>query len=186
MTLSDYQQQAQEILDNSSDDVKTQLSRIKAEDLYPPFLAKIVETLQQLLDEGLSFWSTTGLRTVEEQDAIYLIGRRGIEGEHIKTTEKGGQSAHQYGIAADFAYDLDPDRPGLQPSWDVPHLTVLGNKAVENGLESGMFWTTLKDGPHLQMPIRGLGISPRNQLFNAYKAGGMLGVFEYLDQQNWG
>ena len=186
MILDDYKQKSQEILDGCSDEVKTQLSRIEAELLYPPFLEKITETLQGLVDDGHSFWATTGLRTIDEQNSIYQIGRRGVDGEHIRTTEKGGQSAHQYALAADFAYDLDPEKPGLQPSWDVPNLTRLGNKAVENGLESGMFWETLKDGPHLQMPIRKLGISPRNQLFAAYNKGGMLTVFEYLDKQSWG
>ena len=184
-TLEEYQEQAQSVLNNTSDEVKICLSRIKADLLYPPFLERIVTTLEALLEEGYQFWGTTGLRTVDEQNAIYQIGRRGIEGEHVKTTEKGGWSAHQYGIAIDFAYNTKPDQPGLHPSWDVPHLKLLADKAVENGLESGLLWATMPDGPHIQFPIRARKISPRNQLLTAYNQGGLINVFEWLDEQNW-
>ena len=184
-TLEEYQVQAQGVLDNTSDSVRTMLSRIKAEQLYPPFLERIVTTLEALLEDGYQFWGTTGLRTVDEQNAIYQIGRRGVEGEHVKTTEKGGWSAHQYGIAIDFAYNTQPDNSGLHPSWDVVHLTLLANKAVENRLESGLLWKTMLDGPHIQFPIRAKGISPRNQLLTAYNQGGLGSVFEWLDGQNW-
>lgn len=184
-TLDDYINQSKEILDQSSDEVKTLLSRIKAENLYPPFLQKITGTLQTLLDNGSSFWATCGERTFDEQHAIYLIGRRGVEGEHIKTTVDAGQSAHNYALACDFAYDLDPDRPGLQPSWEVKYLKLLADQAESDGLEAGLRWVSFPDGPHIQMPIKKLSISPRNQLLKAYKEGGKLSVFQYLDEQNW-
>jgi hypothetical protein len=185
MTLDDYKQKAQEILDGCSDEVKTQLSRIKAENLYPPFLEKITETLQQLIDDGHFFWATCGERTFDEQHALYQKGRRGVAGEHIVTTVDQGQSAHNYALACDFAYDLDPEKPGLQPSWDKDKLEFLACKAEENGLDPGLHWKTFMDGPHVQLGIRALGISPRNQLLAAYKKGGKLAVFEYLDEQNW-
>lgn len=185
-TLDEYVNQSQEILDQSSDEVKTLLSRIKAENLYPPFLQKITETLQTLLDNGSPFYCTCGERTFDEQHAIYLLGRRGIEGEHIKTTVDAGQSAHNYALACDFAYDLDPDKPGLQPSWDFKYLKLLADQALEDGLDPGLFWKGFVDGPHVQLGIRKLGISPRKQLLSAYKKGGKLAVFQYLDGQNWG
>ena len=185
MPIEEYVLRSQNILDTASEEVQTQLSRIKSERLYPLFLERIVATLEALLTEGHSFWATTGMRTVDEQNAIYQIGRRNIEGEHVKTLQKGGWSAHQYGIAIDFAYNLRPEQPGLHPSWDVSYLKLLADKAVENGLESGLLWKTMPDGPHIQFPIMARSISPRHQLLEAYNQGQLLRVFEWLDEQNW-
>lgn len=183
-TLDDYVTQSQGILTASSDDVQKLLSRIKANGLYPPFLTKICEMLQSLVDDGNYFWCTCGERTFAEQDALYQKGRDG-NGGHIVTTVSAGQSAHNYAIACDFAYDLDPNTPGLQPSWDVKYLRLLADKAVENGLDAGLNWVSFTDGPHVQFGIRAKGISPRNQLLTAYHKGGKLAVFEYLDAQEW-
>ena len=185
MTLDDYKQQSQEILENCSDEVKVLLSRVKPENLYPPFLARITATLQELVDDDHYFWATCGERTFAEQQALYQKGRRGVAGEHIVTTVDQGQSAHNYALACDFAYDLDPEKQGLQPSWDKDKLEFLACKAEENGLDPGLHWSSFIDGLHVQLGIRALGISPRNQLLAAYRKGGKLAVFEFLDKQNW-
>lgn len=55
-----------------------------------------------------------GLRTIEEQDALYAKGRT-IKTEKKVTNAKGGQSIHNYGLAIDFCLLID----GKEISWDL-------------------------------------------------------------------
>jgi len=100
-----------------------------------------------------------GLRTIEEQDALYEQGR--TKPGAIVTKAKGGSSFHNYGLAIDFAILTDTDGNGSYNdlSWDIKRdndkdgvadwLEVV--KIFEDaGWEWGGKWATLKDYPHLQ------------------------------------
>ncbi len=54
-----------------------------------------------------------GLRTFQEQDDLYAIGRT-KPGKKV-TNAKGGQSVHNYGFAVDIVLIID----GKTASWDV-------------------------------------------------------------------
>jgi peptidoglycan L-alanyl-D-glutamate endopeptidase CwlK len=56
---------------------------------------------------------TQGLRTFEEQDTLYAIGRT-KPGKKV-TNAKGGQSIHNYGFAVDICLIID----GKTASWDT-------------------------------------------------------------------
>lgn len=100
-----------------------------------------------------------GLRTIDEQNALYAQGR--TKPGPIVTKAKGGSSYHNYGLAIDFALLVDKDGNGTydELSWDIKKdndsdgvadwLEVV--KVFEAaGWEWGGKWATLKDYPHLQ------------------------------------
>lgn len=172
----------------ASPGVKLALSRIKPERLYPPFLGKLLAGLEQLAAQKQAFWVTCGERSWEEQHQIYLVGREPGHGKpgHFSTKVDAGGSAHQYCIAADGAYDLDPVRPGLQPSWDDKYMRIWAECHRDHGLDPGFFWSGFKDGPHVQLGIRARKISPGKQLKAEYlKKNDILDVFGYLDNFSW-
>ncbi len=100
-----------------------------------------------------------GLRTIDEQNAIYAQGRT-IVGK-IVTKAKGGHSYHNYGLAIDFALIFDKDGNGSYEtlSWDTSsdsdHDAVKDWQEVVKvfeaaGWEWGGKFSTIKDAPHLQ------------------------------------
>jgi len=93
-----------------------------------------------------------GLRTIEEQDALYALGRT-KPGKKV-TNAKGGSSFHNYGLAIDFCLLID----GKEISWDMVKDYDQDKKAdwtevveifKKYGWESGMDWK-IKDNPHFQ------------------------------------
>ena len=93
------------------------------------------------------------LRTFEEQDELYAIGR--TKAGRKVTNAKGGQSIHNYGLAIDFALLID----GKTASWedlkdfdgdkkaDWLEVVEVFEKA---GWEWGGRWKGFIDKPHLQ------------------------------------
>lgn len=185
MTYETYRSMCLVLYQASSSRVQVLLGRIKWIELYPPFLAKLIQTLQKCIDTGRDFYVTNGERTWDEQHALYLKGRRGIPGEGIVTKAAAGSSCHNYAIAADLAYDTDFKKAGLQPSWDEPHLKHMADAAIDSGLDAGFYWSGgFTDGPHIQLDIRSQGVSVK-QLKAIYLKSQKLGVFEYLDRFKW-
>ena len=95
-----------------------------------------------------------GLRTIEEQNALYAQGRT-APGK-IVTNAKGGSSFHNYGLAIDFAFLVD----GKDISWDIQkdwdNDGVSDWKEVVNifktaGFSWGGEWHSIKDYPHLEL-----------------------------------
>jgi peptidoglycan L-alanyl-D-glutamate endopeptidase CwlK len=109
--------------------------------------------LDRCAQGGLALVVTQGLRTWEEQDALYAQGRT-APGK-IVTKARGGQSYHNFGLAFDILVldamgkaDWDSSHPGWSQAADV-------GKAL--GLEWGGDWQTIKDQPHFQY-TGGLGL----------------------------
>ncbi len=158
------------------------LKRIDTSLLYPPFLAKVELLVQELADAGTPFYSTCGYRSVAEQDALYAKGRTAPGGK--VTNAKGGFSAHQYGAASDFCRDGDLGKPGLQPDYKAEHYEVLCAAAEALGLEAGGHWTSIKDFPHIQMPLKSKGITW--DVIKPYlDKGGLPEVWAFLDGFEW-
>ena len=128
------------------------LVRVDTARLYPPFVEKITRVLEALQARNHRFVATSGYRSFREQQALYDQGRT-TEGR-IVTNAEPGCSGHNWGIALDFSYDLDPVTAKLEPSWKEAHLKLLADAAVAEGLDPGLYWSSFTDGPHVQLDIR--------------------------------
>jgi peptidoglycan L-alanyl-D-glutamate endopeptidase CwlK len=99
----------------------------------------------------------SGHRTIEEQNKLYEIGRRGRPGEKIVTNLRGGMSIHN--SYPSRAADLAPWLPGHGVAWHDETLFhelygVMLVCAMKRGidLEWGGKWRTFVDRPHFQVP----------------------------------
>ncbi len=160
----------------------TGLERIDVEMLYPAFLAKLSAVLSELQAEGYAFVATSGYRSYADQEKLYSSGRT-VPG-HIVTNARPGFSAHNWGIGVDFACDIDPVKPGLQPDWSEKSLRLLADMATKHGLESGLNWKSIKDGPHVQLPIKAHGIGWAD-LIKASPHGALAPAWALLDGVAW-
>lgn len=85
------------------------ISRLQAG--FQPLVRKLIQMAQQ---EGIILVVSQGLRTTEEQNALYSKGR-GTDEPKV-TNAKGGNSWHNYGLAVDFAvYDASKQKIGIPP-----------------------------------------------------------------------
>lgn len=144
--------------------------------LYPPFQAKLDELLKNCAVRGATYKQTAGLRTYEEQNKIYAQGRT-APGKRVSNA-RGGQSPHNFGIAADFVAHVKG-----KVSWSVKDYAVLKEEAEKLGLESGGAWK-LQDWPHVQLPVQARGFT-WDILDTFYKQDGLQGVYEKLDKLKW-
>ncbi len=97
------------------------------------------------------------LRTFEDQDELYAQGR--TKPGTIVTSARGGDSWHNYGLAADYVLDGQIEKPGIQWSWNLRSDSdsdarndwqQMAEIAVACGLEAGYFWKKFPDAPHIQ------------------------------------
>jgi peptidoglycan L-alanyl-D-glutamate endopeptidase CwlK len=144
--------------------------------LYPPFKTLLEELLQNCEARGATYVMTSGYRSFAEQDRLYEQGRS-RPGLKI-TNARGGESAHNYGVAADFVA-----KPGGKVSWDVGSYAILMEEAEKLGLESGGRWK-FKDLPHVQVKLLRHGLS-WSHLKKTHE-GGLEAVWKELDQLDWG
>lgn len=123
--------------------------------LHPAVLAAASALIERSYACGVPILITQGLRTMEEQNALYAQGRTSPGA--IVTNARGGESYHNYGLAVDFALLL-PN--GSSVSWDMtrdgdqdgtPDWREVVQQAKAIGFEWGGDWTSFKDYPHLQM-----------------------------------
>lgn len=183
-TLSEYQNACDDLLLATTSEVRETLSRVKARDLYPVFLSKVIKTQEALIKDGYYFWVTTAGRTWEEQAALYAYGRTDMS-KGIVTKAKAGASAHNYFVAVDGAYDTDLSKKGLQPSWGMEYMKLWADAGTEAGLDAGLFWKGFVDGPHLQLNLKQHGLTVGRHLLPEYNESGKIGVFQFLDTFDW-
>ncbi len=95
---------------------------------------------------GLEWIVTSGRRTMAEQQKLYDQGRT-TKGA-IVTKAKPGQSAHNFGLAADLA----PMKDG-KIWWSAPESVwqAMADTAVKLGLTAGFYFKSFKDMPHTQV-----------------------------------
>lgn len=126
--------------------------RIDMAKLYPPFRDKLVEVILRCrLNRGADYWATRGFATYQEQTQLWLQGRSTARPGKVVTDAMGGQSAHNFGLAVDFAFDTLPNVPKLQPGYDPKEYVILGEEAMRAGLAWGGSWVK-RDCPHVQWP----------------------------------
>ena len=100
--------------------------------------------VQKASTAGIIIKIISGLRTYEEQDALYAQGR--TEPGNIVTNAQGGYSNHNFGIAFDIGvFEGNKYLP------DSPKYKAVGALGVDLGLEWGGNWKTIVDQPHFQL-----------------------------------
>jgi len=118
--------------------------------IHPGLAARGRTQVELCARRGLALLVTQGLRSWEEQDALYAQGRTvaPIGRQYVVTKAKGGQSYHNFGLAYDIVIldsvgkaNWDTSHPGWREAADV-------GKSL--GLEWGGDWTGFKDLPHFQ------------------------------------
>ena len=161
----------------------TCLFRIDLSKIYPIFLLKICQALEQCLEDGYVYVATSGYRSYKEQNLLYAQGRTAPG--RIVTRAKSGQSNHNLGLALDFARDLDPRTPGLQPSWALKDMQNLIDNCKAKRLNPGALWVNFKDVPHIDLGIKrhNLKLSQLDQIYR--KSNSLEEVWDYLDQFDW-
>ncbi len=114
--------------------------------LHPALASAGRLLLERCAGAGVALLVTQGLRSWEEQDALYAQGR--TRPGKIVTHARGGESYHNFGLAFDVVVldsmgkaEWDPAHPG----WRMAG--AIGNSL---GLEWGGDWTSKKDLPHFQ------------------------------------
>lgn len=145
----------------------------------------LIEKAETALPKNMAIRIVQGLRTIDEQNALYAQGR--TKPGSIVTKAKGGSSYHNYGLAIDFAILTDTDGNGTYNdlSWDIKRdndkdgvadwLEVV--KVFEAaGWEWGGKWASLKDYPHLQKTF---GYSWRD-LLAKYNSGDFVSEAKYV------
>lgn len=142
--------------------MRDKVSIERAAQLHPVVRDEVVTLIDEVekgFPANIAVRIIQGLRTIEEQDALYAQGR--TKPGNIVTNARGGSSFHNYGVAIDFAILLDKDGNGTydELSWDIKKdndkdgvadwLEVV--KVFEAaGWEWGGKWASIKDYPHLQ------------------------------------
>lgn len=134
--------------------------------VHPALRAKVTQLVEGLAHDGISVEVVQGLRTFEEQNALYAQGR--TKKGQIVTNARGGFSNHNYGLAV----DLCPFKNG-KPQWnDNAGFLAIGAEAASLGLEWGGNWKKFIDKPHVQLP--GLTVEKCREL---HQKGGLPAVW---------
>lgn len=143
--------------------------------LHPALAASVRDIIDTLAAQGIVVEVVQGLRTFAEQDALFAQGR--TKPGPVVTQARGGDSNHNYGLAA----DLCPFVNG-KPDWNAPISVwaTIGMAANARGLEWGGDWKKFLDKPHVQLPVT------LKECQKCYEQGGLDGVWSATSQKlNW-
>ena len=142
--------------------MRDQISEDRIKKLHPAIrdeVACLIDALEVAMPISMKIRIVQGLRTIDEQNNLYAIGRT-IPGKKV-TNAKGGKSYHNYGLAIDFAIMYDKDNNGSFEtlSWDIFYDHDKNGKRdwaqvvdafKAKGYGYGGDWKSLKDYPHLE------------------------------------
>lgn len=151
-----------EVLDfRSEENLKT--LDAKAQDVFRDFLLRAKATAATF---GCEYVMISGHRSWEEQDVLYARGRT-VPGDKI-TNAKGGQSNHNFGIAADFAVFqgkiyLDGGTNQQAALARRVHAACAVH-ARKLGMDWGGDWRNLKDEPHFEIHT-GLTLAQKRSVY---------------------
>ena len=111
---------------------------------------KVADSIPLLISEakarGMNVALHCGLRTPEQQDALYAQGRT-IKG-NIVTNAQGFESYHCLGLAVDIVFKDDKGNWTWDDKCDWSGLGIVGKMF---GFQWGGDWTKFPDFPHFQM-----------------------------------
>lgn len=148
------------------------VSELRLSLVYPGLAQKVRDMAAQLEEEAIDIRVTQGLRTMEEQDALYAKGRTASGA--IVTNAKAGTSWHNFGLAVDVA-PLTPR--GIDWNTSDPVWSRIVGVGVFFGLVAGAEWRTFPDWPHFQLPGR-FPASPSDEARTILATRGLAGVWE--------
>lgn len=121
--------------------------------VHPTLVAKVTRILNAMDALGFPMRVTDGVRTTEQQQALYAQGRTA---PGAKVTNADGvvrKSNHQakadgFGHAVDCCFLVNG-----KPAWsDTLPWTLYGAMAQALGLTWGGNWQSIKDRPHVELP----------------------------------
>lgn len=139
------------------------------------FADRTTGMIGDLRREGMDMGVASGFRSVEDQNALYAKGRT-KPGNKV-TNAKGGESWHNYGLAADLAFH---DEDG-QLSWpEDGNWDRYGEVAGANELSWGGDWEGFQDRPHVEWHP-GFDDGEATALLDDYHKGGLDGAWDALD-----
>lgn len=121
--------------------------RIDLDLIEPDFRLVVFDVIAACNERGFAYHATRGHDTYGTQMALWAKGRT-VPGPKV-TNAKGGQSAHNFGLAMDFVLDKNQLLPGIQPDWQKEAYRVLIEEARARGLHSGQGYD---DYPHIGYP----------------------------------
>lgn len=138
--------------------MRDEISKARLQLLHPDarlIFLKFIEDCEQAFNITLRI--IQGLRTFEEQDAIYAQGR--TKPGPIVSNSKSGQSYHQYGLSCDFGV-----LSGNKIDWNFDYKRL--TQFMPDSMEWGGNFKSIVDKPHFQVTF---GLSWR-ELLKRYKA----------------
>jgi len=157
-----------------------QISQERLSMVCPELKDKICQLSTQLAAEGIYITVAQGLRTVEEQDALFAKGRDSagnvVNKAQVVTNARGGHSWHNFGLAVD-CYPVDKETGGVDWNPQHPQWKRMEEIGVSLGLTSGANWERLVDAPHFQLTGRFPEAAPSDEVRELYKQGGLLAVW---------
>lgn len=114
-------------------------------------VSQIIEECDKALTDKAKIRITQGLRTFEEQAALYAIGRT-KPGKKV-TNAKAGQSIHNYGFAVDICMIINQKEASWDTTkdWDNDQIADWYECVkifAKHGWEWGGNWKKFKDLPH--------------------------------------
>lgn len=133
-----------------------EITQERIQKLHPKIrdeVKKIIEEANVLLADNVEIRVVQGLRTIEEQNALYTQGRT-KPGPKI-TNAKGGSSIHNYGLAIDFCLLINNKEISWNLNQDTDKDSIKDWQEVINVFKKykwswGGDWNSIKDNPHLE------------------------------------
>lgn len=129
-------------------DIKNLLDKAneKLTNVHPIIVSKAIDLVKKCHAEGIYILITHGMRTIAEQNDLYVQGR--TKAGNIVTNLRGGYSYHNFGLAFDFAVLDTPSKI----NWTVDNRWLrVGAIGQSMGLEWGGAWKDFIDYPHFQL-----------------------------------
>lgn len=124
--------------------VNQHLERVRA--LHPKIRDKALAAFAQARAENIGITCTSGVRTYQQQNALYAQGR--TSSGRIVTNARAGRSYHNFGLALDFCVIR-----GGKAVFDArdPWWKRFVRICKANGLAWGGDFRSFPDPPHMQM-----------------------------------
>lgn len=130
-----------------------------------------------LANQNIEIRVTQGLRSYQEQDALYAQGR--TTPGRIVTNARGGESWHNFGMAVDVAPSLNGVDQIFVPDWNENHPVwmIVVSAGTLVGLVNGKSW---KDEPHFELVGQYPVGAPTDEIRQEYEMAGVDGVWELV------
>ena len=114
--------------------------------LHPAIREMVPKFIEAVKNElGIDLLVTSGMRTFEQQQALYDQGR--AKPGQIVTKAKPGTSFHNYGLAIDIVPLLEG-----KPNWKSKDFARIAEIGKRIGFSWGGDWKSFKDLPHFEYP----------------------------------